>query len=396
MRILYLTFYFEPDLGAGSFRNTTLAKELALQCRNKCEIDVITSQPNRYKSFKIKADSTEKKDNITVYRINIPSHKNGMIDQVLSFQHYFTAARKMAKNKKYDLVFASSSRLFTAFLGYTIAKSQKIPLYLDIRDIFVESISEVITNSLIKGIILPVLKEIEQKTFNYATHINLISEGFKPYFSKYQKAEYSFFTNGIDEIFINNKNKPNIPNERFTIAYAGNIGDGQGLHKIIPQAALKLDKRYKFRIIGDGGAKPLLIEELDNLKVKNVELLDPVPRKKLIEIYNESDFLFLHLNEYDAFKRVLPSKIFEMAAFNKPIIAGVGGYAYEFIEKYVPNHILFTPCDVDSMVEQLINYRYMNEERKEFKNKFSRENINKEMAKSILSYLNHEHTHYRH
>jgi hypothetical protein len=396
MRILYLTFYFEPDLGAGSFRNTTLAKELALQCRNKCEIDIITSQPNRYKTFKINSEPEEKKDNITLYRIKTPFHKNGMIDQALSFQHYFTAARKIAKNKKYDLVFASSSRLFTAFLGYTIAKSQKIPLYLDIRDIFVETMSEVLTNSVIKGIALPILKEIEKKTFNYATHINLISEGFKPYFSKYRKAKYSYFTNGIDEIFIKNKNITNIPNGQFTIVYAGNIGDGQGLHKIIPQAALKLGNNYKFKIIGDGGAKPLLIKELDNLKVRNVELLDPIPREKLIGEYNNTDFLFLHLNDYNAFKRVLPSKIFELATFNKPIVAGVNGYAYEFIETYVPNHILFNPCDVDSMVDQLMNYKYINEERKDFKNKFSRENINKEMAKSILNYLNNEHPYHRH
>ena len=116
----------------------------------------------------------------------------------------------------------------------------------------------------------------------------------------------------------------------------------------------------------------------------------------MIEIYNESDFLFLHLNDFNVHKRVLPSKIFELASFNKPIIAGVNGYAYEFIEKYVPNHILFAPCDVDSMVEQLINYKYMNEEREEFKNKFSRKSINQEMATSILSYLKQEHPHHRH
>ena len=125
---------------------------------NKCEIDVITSQPNRYKSFKIKGFDREK-DNITVYRINIPSHKNGMIDQVLSFQHYFTATRKWQKTNTFGFAYPHD---YLLLLGYTILnhKNTVVPGY---KRYFVESISEVITNSLIKGIILPVLKEIEQK-----------------------------------------------------------------------------------------------------------------------------------------------------------------------------------------------------------------------------------------
>ena len=35
----------------------------------------------------------------------------------------------------------------------------------------------------------------------------------------------------------------------MTITYAGNIGEGQGLHKIVPQAAAKLGDNYKFRLL---------------------------------------------------------------------------------------------------------------------------------------------------
>ena len=89
MRILYLSFYFEPDLSAGSFRNTSLAKELAKQCAKDCHIDLITSKPNRYNTFRVEALSKEEVGNITVHRIDLPSHKNGMLDQVHSFREYF-------------------------------------------------------------------------------------------------------------------------------------------------------------------------------------------------------------------------------------------------------------------------------------------------------------------
>ncbi len=392
MNILYLSFYFEPDLCAGSFRNTPLAKELSIQCGDNCTIDVITSIPNRYNSFKVDAPAKETVGNMTVHRIDLPLHKSGMVDQVLSFRSYFVEALRITKDKKYDLVFVSSSRLFTAYLGYVIARKKRVPLYLDIRDIFVDTMDDVLRNRLIKAAVLPFLKVIERRTFSYASHINLISEGFKPYFEGYTSANYSFFTNGIDEVFLNNRvNSDRRDGDIFTITYAGNIGEGQGLHKIVPEAAARLGDNYKFCIVGDGGAKGVLEEEIKKRDVANVELIPPVSRDRLLEIYNKSDFLFLHLNDYEAFKKVLPSKIFELATFDKPIVAGVSGYAAQFISDNVSNAILFPPCDVDAMVNGLKNYNYVNEKRTDFMAKFSRDNINRQMAESILGYLKSSH-----
>ena len=87
-----------------------------------------------------------------------------------------------------------------------------------------------------------------------------------------------------------------------------------------------------------------------------MELLKPVARKELIGNYRQSTFLFFHLNDLDAFKKVMPSKMFEYGAFDKPIIAGVGGYAYEFVNQNIPNHILFKTTDVDDFVKQMKVY----------------------------------------
>src|ERR1700742_836260 len=148
-KILYLSFYFEPDLCAGSFRNSPLAKELARQLENEVQIDVITTLPNRYSTFDSNAPEFEERGNLSIYRVIIPKHKSGFADQINSFKTYFYETNKLIGNKKYDMVFASSSRLFTAYLGYKIAKKQRIPLYLDIRDIFVDSMKDVLTNKLL-------------------------------------------------------------------------------------------------------------------------------------------------------------------------------------------------------------------------------------------------------
>ena len=390
-RIVYLTFYFTPDLCAGSFRNSSLAIELSRQAKFKnVFVDLYTTSPNRYSTFKTEALEYEELDNLRIHRIKLPSHKSGMIDQVLSFSKFYWEVRKMNSSKKVDLVFASSSRLFTAFLGYKIAKKSKAPLFLDIRDIFVDTMSDVLKPSVFKPIIISFLKHIENKTFNYANHINLISEGFKEYFSKFKNKSFSFFSNGIDNEFLKNDNSLNQIKNGNTklIVYAGNIGEGQGLDKIVPQAAKKLGNNFTFLIYGDGGAKNKLQKEIDNLKIENVILKDPVSRFELKSIYNTADYLFLHLNNYSAFKKVLPSKIFELAAYPKTIIAGVSGYSAGFIKKEVHNSYVFNPCDIRSLVGFLENDKTSSDfDRERFKSKFSRSTINKQLSANIINYI---------
>ncbi|HVW99993.1 MAG TPA: glycosyltransferase family 4 protein [Candidatus Babeliaceae bacterium] len=385
--VLYLTFYFEPDLCAGSFRNTPLAKELAWELKGKAEVDVITTLPNRYSTYQIDALQYEETENLRIYRVGLPSHNSGFKDQILSFRSFYFQVLKIVRERKYDLVFASSSRLFTAYLGYRIAVDKRIPLYLDIRDIFRDTMKDVLQNKIIKAGILPVLRRVEYKVFNYAAHINLISAGFSPYFSSYPKPKYSFFPNGIDAEFLNIKSCPNGQKVRKTITYAGNLGEGQGLHKIIPQAAKALGANFHFLIIGDGGAKQKLLDAVRTYEVSNVEVRQPLSRKELIEIYAKSDYLFIHLNDYEAFRKVLPSKIFELGAYDKPIIAGVGGYAYEFIKENLSNVILFAPCDVQTMIRELSNTPYITLLREDFIKKYRRDHINAQMVTSIADYL---------
>ncbi|EIY46554.1 MULTISPECIES: glycosyltransferase family 4 protein [Bacteroides] len=388
MRLLFLSFYFEPDLCAGSFRNTPLFEEIRGRSDENDFIHVITTLPNRYRTFQVAAQREEKGDNYVINRIAIPEHKNGMLDQAKSFSVFYREAMKLVKGQEYDLVYASSSRLFTAFLGRRIAAGKHIPLYLDIRDIFVDTMKDVLgRKKLIQVPVVLFAKLIERYTFSRADHINLVSEGFKDYFSKFQHPTYSFFTNGIDDVFLSIDTKGTRSEQNpMIITYAGNMGSGQGLEKIIPQAAKQLGNKYLFRLIGDGGTKSLLQQKLDELQVHNVELIDPISRKELLEYYRQSTFLFLHLNDLEAFKKVLPSKLFEYGVFDKPVIAGVSGYAAKFVAENLPNHILFSPTNVGEFVDKLRNYTLSFVERSEFRKKFSRKKIMHEMAHDILKF----------
>jgi len=393
-RILFLTFYFEPDLCAGSFRNSPLAYELAKQSDDKnINIDVITTFPNRYASFETNAQAVQEVGNLRIERIKVPQHKSGFTDQIRSFLTYYNEVRRKIKNRNYDLVYASSSRLFTAWLGSEIARKRKIPLYLDIRDIFLDTIQDVLQNRVLKlGLYLP-LKWIERRTFQRADHINLISEGFKPYFDNYRSSGRTYFTHGIDELFLKNRfvdDDYHLNRKTKRILYAGNIGEGQGLHKIIPDAAAEFEDRFEFKIIGDGGAKKVLVDQLEKRNVQNVILEPPMNRNQLIREYKKADYLLIHLNDYNAFKKVLPSKIFELGATGKPLLAGISGFSRTFMENHLPDTRFFEPGDQHSFIGMLNQLEESGDhlpERAAFIDTFKRENVNKLMAESIHSLI---------
>lgn len=390
MTILCLTFYFEPDLCAGSFRNTPLVAELARQLGADGSVHVVTTQPNRYQSFKQAAPDREERGNVLIDRVAVPTHASGLIDQIWSFITYYRAAHRLTQNGRYDLVVASSSRLFTAFLGARLARKHRARLFLDVRDLFRETMLELLqhrrgTVRLVRFGLNPVLWAVERYTFGHATHINLVSEGFRTYFSRFSQATYSYFTNGIDDEFlaVGPSEEPVSAGQIKTILYAGNIGEGQGLHNIIPQAARQLGVGYRFVVIGDGGAKQKLERAIGDTGVATVELRPPVNRNALVDAYQTADYLFVHLNDLDALKRVLPSKLFEYGATDKPIVAGVAGYAAQFVREHLPNTLLFAPGDVSDLVRQLRTTPYRTQPRPEFLVQFQRRTIVQAMARQI-------------
>jgi glycosyltransferase involved in cell wall biosynthesis len=387
MRVLILSFYYPPDLSAGSFRVKALVAALREQSAHDLQIHVVTTLPNRYKSFSADAPATETDGAVSVERIQIPPHRSDMLQQGRSFLTFARKAARIASRQKYDLVFATSSRLMTAALGAYIARRQRARLYLDIRDIFVDTIQDVLPGPAA----LPArwfAAAIEALTMRQADRINLVSPGFEGYFrARYPRQSLSWFTNGIDDEFLDLPAP--VPSERIgppTILYAGNIGAGQALHEILPGMAAALRDKARFVVIGDGGRIDALTAAVRERALDNVEIRPPVQRAKLIQAYQEADVLFLHLGAVPAFEKVLPSKVFEYAALGKPILAGVGGYAARFIREEIDNAAVFPPCDVAAGIAAATRcLQFSAAPRTAFLGKFARAAIMRRMAQDVLS-----------
>lgn len=386
-RILLLTFFYPPDLSAGSFRAKALVDALREHGGGAVQVDVLTTQPNRYHEHAIETQVFESGGGIRIRRIRLPAHRSGFRDQAVAFVTFAYQATRYASDGRYDLVVATSSRLMTAVLGAWIACRQGAKLYLDIRDIFVENLGELFSPP-VSSILMAGFGALERWAVWRADKVNLVTAGFLGYFqSRYPKRQFSQFTNGVDDDFLEfplhgcrdqSKGRP------LQILYAGNVGDGQGLHRIVPELARRLGGEVLFRIVGAGGRLEVLREAIAAAGLGNVELVEPMARERLLELYQCADVLFLHLNDFKAFRHVLPSKVFEYAATGKPVWAGVEGYAAEFIRSEIANATVFLPCDSGGAIAALRRLNLGQTPRGEFVARFARSRIMCAMAKDVL------------
>ena len=386
MRILLLSFYYPPDIGPGPLRAKSIVDALSSTGAQNIEVDVLTTLPSRYHSWGVGAPIEENLDSVSITRIALPDHKNDMIGQARAFACYVRSVLQYVRGGHWSVVVSTSSRLMTATLGAWVAKKCGAKLYLDIRDLFTDTMTDVLAKSPL-NMLLPGFRLQERWTFSVAHKVNVVSPGFLPHLKKVApNLMPTVLTNGIDSVFYKTDFAQSIPTKNPVVLYAGNIGQGQGLDRIVPEVAAAMPDAL-FQLVGDGGTRNELVESIERLALTNIEIVNPMERDALMEIYRQADVLFLHLNDYQAFHKVLPSKIFEYAATGKPILAGVAGYAAEFLRDNVKGVEVFQPCDGDAMqvaLKALLAGPRMID-RTDFCSLHLRQNIMEQMARDILA-----------
>jgi glycosyltransferase involved in cell wall biosynthesis len=386
VRILLLTFYYPPDIGPGPLRAESLVTALQAQGRDDLVIEVLTTMPNRYQAIATDAPEEQQIGSVRVGRIRLPSHRSGMKDQSMAFGAFAMEVLRRTRGHRWDLVISTSSRLMTQALATVVARRSGARLFLDVRDLFTETIDQVLDHPLFR-VALPAFRQVERWTYRQAAGVNVVSPAFVSHVETLRPGRpVRVFTNGIDDVFLRTDFTAPPSPEPPLVVYAGNLGDGQGVHRVLPRVAAEWVGRARFRLVGDGGRRPELAHATTEAGLPNVEILDPVPRARLMEQYREARVLFLHLNDLAAFRKVLPSKIFEYAATGKPILAGVGGFAAEFLRAEVPGVEVFAPCDVAGMSAALDRLLQgpTRIDRTDFCRRYRRDEVMRGLAESVL------------
>ena len=106
------------------------------------------------------------------------------------------------------------------------------------------------------------------------------------------------------------------------------------LETVLQAANMLKDKpQIQFILVGDGAERENLIQRKDVMKLQNVMML-PQQKKEIVpEILSASDACMVLLRKTDLFKTVIPSKIFEAMAMERPIVLGVEGESADIVRE---------------------------------------------------------------
>jgi len=263
------------------------------------------------------------------------------VRRILNYVSYLVSAAIFSPLVgKVDVVVSTSPQFFCGLAGAPVSWLKRAPWILEIRDLWPESIAavEAISNNSIIG----VLEWIERWMYLHADGIVSVTDSFVQHFVGKGVAleRIAVVKNGADLSTL-------IPGERendfrrshglsgkFVASYVGTHGMAHALDTVLQAAdLLRGNKDVVFLLVGDGAERERLLQQKEVMGLSNLLMLPQLPKEKMPEVLAASDACLVHLRKTDLFKSVIPSKIFEAMAMERPLIHGVEGESKRIVEE---------------------------------------------------------------
>lgn len=404
MKILFLTQYCPPEVGAPQNRIFEFAKQLK---KFGHEITILTAMPNYpegeiFEEYKGKKVVVEELEGIKVVRTGIYATKDKSFTKRLrnylsfTFSSVFTGVKFIEKQ---DVIITESPPLFLGWSGYVLSKMKKAKFVFNISDLWPESAVKL--GVLHNKALIKMSTCLEEFCYKKACAVtgqtrgivdNIVNRGI-------DKNKVHLITNGVDTEFFKRENRDEEfrkeigINNKFAICYAGIHGLAQGLQTVIEAAELlKNYNDIKFIFFGDGPEKSDLINMVNEKELTNVEFFPLQPKSKMPRIIASMDATVIPLKKLDLFKGALPSKMFEALSSELPIVLAVEGEAEKLINDAKAGITVESenPKEIAEAVLKLYNDEELRKNlgkngRKYVMNNFSRESITRKLENILLN-----------
>ncbi len=344
MKILYLSQYFPPEMGAPAARVSELSREWVRQGH---DVTVMTGFPNHptgvvpaeYRGQLIRR---EKVDGVRVVRVPIYAAPNkGFFRRVLNYISFNLSAAVIGPFllERPDVIIATSPQFFTGIAGLWISWLKRSPMVFEVRDLWPRSIVEV--GAMNKGsLAIRALEKLERFMYRRSDHIVVVTESFVDAIASQgvPRQKISVITNGVDlELFrpldrARARTELGLP-PGFLATYVGTHGMAHGLGVVLDAAKRMGASGVQFLLVGEGAQKAALKQRAAEENIQNVTFWDQQPRDRVARIYAASDLCLVLLRDLPLFRTVIPSKMFEFMGAGRPILTTVDGESRAIIER---------------------------------------------------------------
>lgn len=346
MRILYVSQYYPPDIGAPSARVSELAQAWA---RAGHEVTVLTAFSHHPHGTKQPQDRRkfwrwERDGEVQVLRAYVYAAPNaGFLWRIVSYVSFMFSALLCGSmlTRSQDVVIATSPQLFTGVAGRWLALVKRARFLFEVRDLWPESIVGV--GAMKPSRAIRWLEYLAHWLYRSCDRIITVGAGYKKLIvEKYaiDPAKFEVIPNGVDVTRFQLKatTRANVRRsldiqDETVILYLGTHGMAHGLELVLDVAErLQYATSLRFLFVGDGAERQQLIDDAERRKLRNVQFLGPQPRDKVIGFYAAADICLVPLRKVALFQHVLPSKMFEILAMGRPMILSVEGDARDLLD----------------------------------------------------------------
>jgi glycosyltransferase involved in cell wall biosynthesis len=343
MRILWVSQWFPPDLGALPARLTEMAREWIAEGN---EITVVTAFPHHPlgvipDAYRGRWVVEERREGVRVIRCRLWALPNRKMWQRTLCQVSFAVTSvllALTKPRRPDVVIVSSPPFFTVPAGWAFSRYHRAPLVFEVRDLWPDVF--VASGVLSEGLLFRALRKVEMAFYRAARRVVVVTRSFRGDLLSRGVAEekISVVPNGADLEFF----APRPPSaelrrrlggeEKFLATYVGTHGILQGLEQILDAAEeLREDPAFSFAFVGEGARRDALAQDAARRGLDRVIFQPALPRETMPDVYASSDACIVCLRPLPIFRKFVPSKIFEILACGRPLIAAVEGEAAEIV-----------------------------------------------------------------
>src|SRR5690242_3884253 len=142
-RILLLTQYFPPEIGAAQTRLFELGQELS---DLGWEVEVLTALPNYptgrvFDGYDVEKPLKEAIGRLSVVRVPLRPAQKGFIDRLMCYFSFVRSALRWGPKMcaKPDVLFVESPPLFIGHAGVRLARHWGVPMVFNVSDLWPES-----------------------------------------------------------------------------------------------------------------------------------------------------------------------------------------------------------------------------------------------------------------
>jgi colanic acid biosynthesis glycosyl transferase WcaI len=358
LHILYICQYFPPEMGAPAARAYEFSRRWVAAGHR---VSVLCGIPNHptgtvYPGYRKQWRRKERIDGIDVHRIWVYVTPNaGTFRRSVNYLSYgLTAVLGSHTIKDVDICIASTPQFFAGLAGTVIRRLRRIPLCLEVRDLWPDSLAAVEVGG--GGMFMRLLRRVERYMYHSAEGIVVVSPAFRAHIEAtgIPAGRMHVVPNGLNSALFHPRPGPRRHfrqwAERTLVGYIGTHGMAHGLECVLDAAHLLADTDMHFVFVGEGARK----EELKRraADTDNVSFLDRRSRETIAEMLAELDIAVVSLRDTPLFRTVIPSKMFEIMGSGIPMALGVDGQARSILEE-ADGGIAWTPGDANALAAVL-------------------------------------------